>query len=752
MKIWCRLLLAVLLVSMLAFHNVASAQTVTIVVNSTSDLEDFGGAKTSSDLPGPDGLVSFREAVTAANNTPGPNTIAFNIPITDPGFGIAGFSGQFVIFVEGDPLIITDSYTTIDGKTQTTFTGSAVPGGAVVHLRTTPPYMNMSGIYLYSDNNIVSGLTGFSLFRAGVDISGNSNVIIGNSIVQANSAGVSITGANNRVGGPTAADRNRILSSGTGVAINGATATGNLVQGNLIWMNHSNGVTIEYGASGNTIGGVEAGTRNYIYSNGHTSSEYFPVGSDISITGNNNVVQGNYLGVDENGTAKGGSVWSGLALSGQSNMVRGNLISGHTGYYSKLTARPAGIRITSGGYHVIQGNWIGTDPSGTQPMPNEYGIKAEVWLYSDVTHDNQIGGRGAGEANIIAYNIYDGVAIGGNTTRVSGNSIFSNGELGINLAPDLYTQSYPNTVTPNDAGDLDTGPNNLQNFPVITSSTDNGSSTTVRGTINTQTPQQITIEVFSNLAADASGYGEGQVFRGSATPDAAGNWVAALPSGLAGSYLAATATDAAGNTSEFSRAVLVGGGVSNLPPVANISATPLSGTAPLTVSFSSSGSSDPEGAPLTYAWEFGDGTSSTLANPSHTYPVAGIYTAKLTVVDNAGASSSATTTISAAAAPKMRSSNVLLSAVLRKSVVTVTGKVTVLDQNGRVVPGAVISITWRLPSGKLATQTATTNTNGIATFTVKEGRGTYTLTVNNITKSGYVFDSANSVLSGTISK
>ena len=655
MRICRQLILIGLLLSMLVCTRVAAAEGGTIVVDTTSDLEDFGGAMTMTELPGPDGVVSLREAVTAANNTPGPNTIAFNIPTTDPGFGLSGFSGEFVIFVEGNPLIVRDSYTTIDGRTQTAFTGDVVPDGAVVHLRTTAPYMNMSGIYLYSDHNVVVGLTGFSLFRSGIAISGNSNVIVGNAIVQANSSGVSISGANNRIGGTTAAEGNRILGSGTGVWISGSGATNNLVQGNLIRGNHSNGVSIDYGASQNTLGGTGPEARNYIYSNGHTSSEYFPVGSDIFISGNNNLVQGNYIGVNENGAAAGGSVWSGIELSGQFNTIRDNLISGHIGYYPKLNARPAGIRITGGGNNLIQGNLIGTDPSGTQPLPNEYGIKTEVWLYSDVTHDNQIGGRGPGEANIIAFNLYDGITIAGNTTRISGNSIYNNGELGINLAPDVYTQTYPSTVTPNDAGDLDTVPNNLQNFPIITSTTVNGSSMTVGGTIDSQTPEQITIEVFSNDAADASGFGEGQIFSGSTTSDATGSWVAVLPLSLGGKYVTATATDAAGNTSEFSRAVLVGGVVTNSPPVVVISATPSSGTAPLAVSFSSSGSYDPEGAPLSYFWEFGDSTSSTLANPSHTYSWAGTYNARLTVTDSTGAFDSAAVVITANAPIPLRS-------------------------------------------------------------------------------------------------
>src|SRR5204863_2495067 len=71
----------------------------------------------------------------------------------------------------------------------------------------------------------------------------------------------------------------------------------------------------------------------------------------------------------------------------------------------------------------------------------------------------------------------------------------------------------------------------------------------------------------------------------------------------------------------------------DLPPVVAASATPTEGTKPLTVSFSSAGSSDPEGQPLTYLWSFGDGQSSSAANPQHLYANAGSYQARLTVSD-----------------------------------------------------------------------------------------------------------------------
>jgi glucose/arabinose dehydrogenase len=83
----------------------------------------------------------------------------------------------------------------------------------------------------------------------------------------------------------------------------------------------------------------------------------------------------------------------------------------------------------------------------------------------------------------------------------------------------------------------------------------------------------------------------------------------------------------------------------NKAPTARADANRTSGTAPLAVNFSSAGSSDPEGSALTYAWNFGDGSTSTAANPSHTYTANGRYTVTLTVTDTGGRSGSANVAI-----------------------------------------------------------------------------------------------------------
>src|SRR5262249_42206833 len=112
-------------------------------------------------------------------------------------------------------------------------------------------------------------------------------------------------------------------------------------------------------------------------------------------------------------------------------------------------------------------------------------------------------------------------------------------------------------VTPNDNLDPDTGPNNLQNFPVLTSATVSGGSTNVTGTLNSTANTSFTLEFFGNMTGT-----QAESYLGSygVTTDSNGNvsFTAALSAEL-GINVTATATDPNNNTSEFSAAVIVGG-------------------------------------------------------------------------------------------------------------------------------------------------------------------------------------------------
>jgi PKD repeat protein len=179
------------------------------------------------------------------------------------------------------------------------------------------------------------------------------------------------------------------------------------------------------------------------------------------------------------------------------------------------------------------------------------------------------------------------------------------------------------------------------------------------------------------------------------------------------------------------------------PPVAAITASPPSGTAPLTVSFSADGSSDPDGSIVSYAWTFGDGSVGSGETASNTYQ-SGTYTAVLTVTDNAGLTAQRSVTITAqapVAVVPMRVADIAMGLTRAKTQARATAAVKVTDSNGNVVPGATVAGSWSgLTTGAASVVTAS---NGVATFTSANTRakgGTFTFTVMGVTLSGYAYD------------
>lgn len=212
--------------------------------------------------------------------------------------------------------------------------------------------------------------------------------------------------------------------------------------------------------------------------------------------------------------------------------------------------------------------------------------------------------------------------------------------------------------------------------------------------------------------------------------------------------------DARGGVGTTSFTINVGG--VNQPPMAQASASPTSGSAPLSVQFSSAGSRDPDGTIVEYQWTFGDASGTILRepNPLYTYGYAGNYTATLTVWDNNNVSSSASLIITVSPDPTtiMRSTAINLSASVQAKRVAVTGSVFVKDLSGEPITDAVVYVTWTKPNGTVSTQSAATNSRGIAKFAITSGRGTYTLTVTDISKYLYTFDRDGSVLSQSITR
>ncbi len=447
-----------------------------------------------------------------------------------------------------------------------------------------------------SGRNIISGngTDGVILFN------GTNGGVIRNNFIGANKAGtgaipngtngVSVSGGayNNTVGGTTADDRNVVSGNAIyGIVIESAGTTGNSVKGNYVGTdvtgtaaiaNISGGVVVQSSASGNTVGGTSAGARNVISGNGG--------GVGIMSSAFSNTVQGNYIGLDATGAvALANSNLGVIIQSGASNNTIGgasvgarNVISGNIN--GGVTLNMSG---TTG--NVVRGNYIGPSASGSGGVGNGfYGVD----VIASVT-STTIGGVAAGEGNVIAFNSRDGVCIidtTGPPTGISirGNSIDSNGPsggLGIDLVPN-GGDCFTSTVTPNDAGDSDAGPNGLMNFPVITSATFDGTNTTISGTLDTGSPATTLVDVYATDVADPSGNGEGRSYIGTAVPGGGGAWSLVISGLPPFPRLTATATDSGGSTSEFSAvytmALTPGPGLPITTMARQGQATPIGGT------------------------------------------------------------------------------------------------------------------------------------------------------------------------------
>lgn len=182
----------------------------------------------------------------------------------------------------------------------------------------------------------------------------------------------------------------------------------------------------------------------------------------------------------------------------------------------------------------------------------------------------------------------------------------------------------------------------------------------------------------------------------------------------------------------------------NVPPVANVSATPTTGTVPLAVAFTGSGSTDSDGTITAYAWTFGDGGTASTANPSHTYTATATFTATLTVTDNRGGTNSRSVSI----VVQPNASQVMFVSGLSMQVVRVSGgnaaraTVTVRRPDGQVVSG--VTVTGRWTGAVKGGATATTDGAGNAIFTSKSVRrgGTVTFEVTGLSRTGYTYDAS----------
>ncbi|MEX2646889.1 MAG: PxKF domain-containing protein [Gaiellaceae bacterium] len=300
--------------------------------------------------------------------------------------------------------------------------------------------------------------------------------------------------------------------------------------------NGGSGIVVSGGSA--TIGsGAVPGDRNVIAGNGTDSNDH----AGIWIDSNGSAVEDNYIGTDPSGTVAVPNT-RGMWIFGDSNTVGGdassevNLISGNT--FTGITL--------SGTGNLVQGNRIGTTADGTSPLGNG----GDGLLFANTASANTISG------NVIAHSAGSGLFIFSPASQNSilGNRFFGNGLLGIDL--------QPGGVTTNDLGtfDGDSGANTLQNFPDLDNATFIGDVLQVHGMLDSAAEATFTIEIFQNPACDGT-HGEGRHLAhtspgnttgGSGLLDFTMNFFADPANGQ---VVTATATDANGNSSEFSNCV-----------------------------------------------------------------------------------------------------------------------------------------------------------------------------------------------------
>jgi PKD repeat protein len=180
----------------------------------------------------------------------------------------------------------------------------------------------------------------------------------------------------------------------------------------------------------------------------------------------------------------------------------------------------------------------------------------------------------------------------------------------------------------------------------------------------------------------------------------------------------------------------------NQAPLAVMTSNVRSGYGPLTVTFSSIGSTDKDGSITRYAWNFGDSTPlDNTPNPSHTYTKTGSYLATLTLWDNAGFSTIKTLTISVQTEPvKLSVSSITLTSALNTSgAKVITAQVIVVNTKGQIVSGATVRGTW---SGALTgTVSGTTNATGASLSIVNNSNtGIGVFTVTSLSMSGAIYN------------
>jgi hypothetical protein len=553
-----RVFAGILGLSMILATGPVSGQVITVDI-SDGDLIDIDPeTATVADLPGPDGHISFSEAMIASNNTSGKQTIGFAIPTSEWVNLPWLYPGRAVI---AGSMFYGNAYSsvTIDGTTQTAFTGDTNPDGhEVVILRN-------GGLYIPADDCKITGLDQTSVWIEG------SNCIVANN----SNMGINLYG-------------------GTGATVTGNTGGGyvqidqssnNVVTGNTLHRVRVLGAMAAGKPSiNNRVGGPRLSDRNFIMGLGTLNSQGIPGGFAVQVFESvETVIENNWIGTTPDGLSQGHPYTTiGVYLDSENyqTVIRNNRIAGirsiavppHAPAYFVGTAIQIGG--TGSGVSIV-GNRIGLN-AGNEPVLGSVTGISLLNYYLGPVRDVAIGG-GMWQAEIgsprmqlgneIAGQLDTGISVSNSFSGVAirRNSLYDNGGLGIDLIDDGFLTG----VTNNDILDTDTGANGLQNFPVIGSATllaptKGGRRTNVVGSLNSTPSSIFAVEFFASPLCDSSGFGEGRYFLGAVkvATDANGNaaFVSTLPvnSKIAdGWFVTSTATNfRTGSTSEFSACVV----------------------------------------------------------------------------------------------------------------------------------------------------------------------------------------------------
>jgi gliding motility-associated-like protein len=505
----------------------------------------------------------------------------------------------------------------------------------------------------------------FFTIGEGVAIDGScSNNIIGgtlpefgNMIAGQDNGAILLEGSNNQVG------FNKIGFSDAGGVINplankygvylyGPASTGNIIGSpgrNYICASNSTGIYSDSGAGSNTISGNFIGVsplntvhanqgpgisittspgNNYIGSSNIISGN---VGDGIEIVnaGSNNTIINNTIGLDSTLLIDYGNSGDGIhAVNTPGLDIAGNFISGNGDEGIELASDNAFIR----------NNVIGTNSSYGTPVPNgTHGI-------SVAGSRNKIG-ISSGTGNYIFYNTMAGVIIGTSTAAdsnsVIGNSIHSNGGLGIDLAGNVG-------VTANDLNDTDSGPNSLLNYPYNIGASQCGSGTNISGNFDGIAGQLYRLDFYQIPSGnqDPSGFGEGDMYLGSISISPSSTGIQYFNYGYAsllpvGDLITVTLSKDLGTsyyeTSEFSASVTISGPLSVSVSSTNVSCNGMNdGTVSATIS----------GGSLPYTLQWFDQFSAPVPGAT-TATVSGLGGGSyfLTVTDFSGCSETSATVV-----------------------------------------------------------------------------------------------------------